>query len=256
LVNEKPLPISNVFWANMAGYLGNNILPARAGELVRATYLASKNNISVPFALAVGLAERLVDLIALIILGSLALSSTKIISPAFQSALKGISIIGLIGLAAVFVLPHFSKLVEHSIMSIPKLKEVQKLKLNDFLQQFLNGLTSLHSFKRSALFIGLTGLIWLTDAFGTVILSYILNIPLLLQQAFVLIAALGLSSAIPSTPGYVGVYQFVAVTTLAPFGISQPDALALILITQILGYLVIGFWGLASLWQFNKYMQS
>ena len=256
LVGEKPLPILNVFWANMAGYLGNGILPARAGELVRAAYLAQKNNISASFALAVGLVERLVDLIALIILGSLALSSTMIIPLAFQSALKGISIIGLIGLAAIFILPRFGNLFRSSIMSMPKLKEVYKLKLNDFLQQFLNGLTSLHSFKRAALFTGLTGLIWLMDAIGAVILSYILNIPLLLQQAFVLLAALGLSSAIPSTPGYVGVYQFIAVIALTPFGISQADALAYILISQILGYLVIGFWGLISLWQFNKHMEA
>jgi len=132
------------------------------------------------------------------------------------------------------------------------LKEAHKIKLDHFLQQFLSGLRSLYSFKRVIQFTGLTGLIWLMDAIGTVFLAYILKIPLLLQQAFVLLAALGLSSAIPSTPGYVGVYQFVAVTILAPFGISKADALAYILISQILGYLIIVFWGLLSLWQFNK----
>ncbi len=256
LVSEKPLPISNVFWANMAGYLGNNILPARAGELVRAAYLARKNNISASFALAVGLVERLIDLIALIVLGSLALSSAGIVSPIFQNALNSISIIGLIGLSAIFILPRFGELAGHWIMAFPVLKEIHKVKLNHILQQFLIGLKSLHSLKRAALFTGLTALIWLMDALGTVILSYILNIPLLLKQAVVLIAALGLSSAIPSTPGYVGVYQFVAVTTLAPFGISQADALAYIIIAQILGYILIGFWGLASLWRFNKHVQT
>jgi uncharacterized membrane protein YbhN (UPF0104 family) len=53
-------------------------------------------------------------------------------------------------------------------------------------------------------------------------------------------------------PGYVGVYQFVTVTTLAPFGISKTHALAYILISQILGYIIIGFWGLVGFWQFNK----
>ena len=252
LTSEKPLPMSNVFWANMAGYLGNNILPARAGELVRAAYLARKNNISASYALAVGLVERLMDLIALIVLGSFALSSIGVVSPVFQNALKGVSILGLIGLVVIFVLPHFEELAGHLIMTLPVLKEAHKIKLDHFLQQFLSGLKSLHSFKRIVQFTGLTGLIWLLDAIGTVLLTYILRIPLLLQQAFVLLAALGLSSAIPSTPGYVGVYQFVAVTTLAPFGISKADALAYILISQILGYLIIGFWGLLSLWQFNK----
>lgn len=252
LTSETPLPVSNVFWANMAGYLGNSILPARAGELVRAAYLGRRNDVSASFALAVGLVERLMDLVTLIILGSLALSSAAIVSPVFKNALNGISIFGLIGLIAIFILPRFDALIRRLILALPILKETHKLKLDDFLRQFISGLRSLHSVTRAAQFIILTGIIWLMDALGTVFLSFILNIPLLIQQAFVLLAALGLSSAIPSTPGYVGVYQFVAVTTLAPFGISNADALAFILISQILGYLVIGFWGLLSLWQFNK----
>jgi len=255
LTNEKKLPLANVFWANMAGYLGNNILPARAGELVRAAYLARKNNIGASYALAVGLVERLMDLIALIVLGSFALSSTGVVSPVFQDALRGVSILGLFGLITIFVAPHFEKLIGRIIMAFPILGETHKIKLEHFIQQFLNGLKSLHSFKRTVQFTGLTALIWLMDAVGAVLLAYILKIPLLLQQAFVLLAALGLSSAIPSTPGYVGVYQFVAVTTLAPFGISKADALAYILTSQILGYIIIGFWGILSLWQFNKKVQ-
>ena len=73
-----------------------------------------------------------------------------------------------------------------------------------------------------------------------------------LDQALVLLAALGLSSAIPSTPGYVGVYQFVAATVLVPFGFSRPDALAYILISQVFNYVVVSFWGLLGLWQLNR----
>lgn len=252
LASEKTLPISNVFWANMAGYLGNNILPARAGELVRAAYLAQKNSISTSYALAVGLVERLMDLIALIVLGALALSFTGIVSPVFQNTLKGISALGLIGLTSIFVLPYFSQFAGRMFIALPILKEMHKIKLEYFLQQFLSGLKSLRSISRVVQFTALTGLIWMIDAISVVFLAYILHIPLLIQQAFVLLAALGLSSAVPSTPGYLGVYQFVAVTTLAPFGIPRADALAFILISQALGYIIIGFWGLLSLWQFNK----
>jgi len=52
--------------------------------------------------------------------------------------------------------------------------------------------------------------------------------------AFLLIAALGLGSALPSTPGYIGIYQFVAVTVLVPFGFSRSDAIAYILVAQAL----------------------
>jgi glycosyltransferase 2 family protein len=64
-----------------------------------------------------------------------------------------------------------------------------------------------------------------------------------------LIAALGLSSAAPSTPGYVGIYQFVAVTVLAPFGFARDEALAFILATQAVNvYAVVIVWGTLGLW--------
>ncbi len=60
---------------------------------------------------------------------------------------------------------------------------------------------------------------------------------------------MGLSSAIPSTPGYVGVYQFVAVTVLVPFGFPRADALACSLVLQVMNDAVVTFWGLLGLWQ-------
>ena len=68
-----------------------------------------------------------------------------------------------------------------------------------------------------------------------------------ISAAFLLIAGLGLGSALPSTPGYVGIYQFVAVTVLEPFGFSRTDAIAYILVAQALRYVVIGFWGALGL---------
>jgi uncharacterized protein (TIRG00374 family) len=256
LSGERVLPVSHVFRANMTGYLGNNLLPARAGELLRATYFARQDQMSISYALAVGLVERLMDLMVLIILGGLALSSLEVMPPVFQNGLKVVCVFGIVVLAAVFMLPFFQNLIESAVMKSSFLKEEHKIKLEQFLQQFITGLKSLHSTGRVLQFISITFLVWLVDALGLMLLAYIFEMTLLLQQALLLLAALGLSSVIPSTPGYVGVYQFVAITTLAPFGISQPDALAFILASQIVGYIVVGFWGVLSLWQLNRDSQS
>ncbi|MHC1732040.1 MAG: lysylphosphatidylglycerol synthase domain-containing protein [Bacteroidales bacterium] len=69
------------------------------------------------------------------------------------------------------------------------------------------------------------------------------NLTLSIPQAFILLAALGLSSAIPSTPGYVGVYQIVAVAVLVPLGFRQEDALVYILAYQAFNYILVGVWG-------------
>jgi uncharacterized membrane protein YbhN (UPF0104 family) len=63
---------------------------------------------------------------------------------------------------------------------------------------------------------------------------------------------LGLGSALPSTPGYVGIYQFVAVEVLTPFGFSRASVIALMVLVQVLQYVSTGLWGLMALWRFRK----
>ena len=252
LSSEKLLPASNVFWANMSGYLGNSILPARAGEFVRAAYLAKRNEMRTSFVLATGLAERLVDVIALVILGSFSLVLIGITSQEFQTGLAVMTVLGISGLGMVLISPHFGGLTEKAIARIPYLSADRRDRCTRVMQQFLRGLQSLIHFKRAAIFALFTALIWLMDGLGVVILSRALYLPLNLPQASVLLAGLGLSSAIPSTPGYIGVYQFVAVAVLEPFGISRADAVALVLFSQVLGLFVALVWGGLALWRVSR----
>jgi hypothetical protein len=102
---------------------------------------------------------------------------------------------------------------------------------------------------RGFAFAGMTILIWLTDAVGTMIGARAFGFSLSLPIAVMLLAGLGLSSAIPFTPGYVGVYQFVAVAVLVPLGFPRSGVLAYIIVAQALGYVIITVWGLLGLWQ-------
>jgi len=73
------------------------------------------------------------------------------------------------------------------------------------------------------------------------------------RLAMLLIVALSLSSALPSTPGYVGVYQFVAVRVLQPFGISPSVAIAFMLVSQAISYAVTGVLGLLAMTWFTPF---
>jgi glycosyltransferase 2 family protein len=79
-----------------------------------------------------------------------------------------------------------------------------------------------------------------------------LGLSMPLSVAFLLIAGLGLASAVPSTPGYVGIYQFVAVSILVPFGFNPTNAIAYILFAQALSYLLIGFWGALGVMRYRR----
>ncbi len=243
---EKPVAVPSVFLANMAGYLGNAVLPARTGELIRAAYLAKKEAIPIAFALATGLTERLMDVVALVILGALSLSFTRLTSSKLVMSLNLMGTIGIVSVIAIVLLPRFASQIETMVGNLPLLRAQQKEKLRSFVCNFLTGLASLSNIKRAAFFTILTGMIWLIDATGTMFLSYILSLSLTLPQAFVLLAALGLSSAIPSTPGYVGVYQFAAILALSPFGFSEAEAVALVLVSQIMNLIVVSLWGIIA----------
>ncbi len=115
---------------------------------------------------------------------------------------------------------------------------------------------SLRNGRRLLSFLLLTVVIWLIDGLGTIIGVRVISQNLNLGQALILLSALGLSSALPSTPGYVGIYQFIAVTVLIPFGFSKSEGLAYILISQVIGYIIISVLGLIGLWQINHMEHS
>ena len=227
----------------MSGYLANNVLPARAGELVRAVYIGKENDIAISFTLATGLVERFLDLIALVIIGSITLTVSGIISAQLQDALKIMTIVAVVGLAGILAVPYMGKRIISLIPSLPMIQPSVKEKVEGFLRQFLRGVEALHHPARAGIFILFTLIIWAMDGIGVVMLAQTLHIKVQLTQSLLLLSSLGLSSAIPSTPGYVGVYQFVAKVVLQAFGISSADALALIIFLQAMNFLTVTAWG-------------
>ena len=147
-----------------------------------------------------------------------------------------------IGIAGIVLLPRLERPLLKILGYLPFGARLQSL-----TRQFLMGLRALHHPWRAFQFLLLTALIWPLDGLMAVCVGASLGVPLGFARGMILIAALGLSSAVPSTPGYVGVYQFAAVSVLAPLGIDREDALAIVLLLQAAIYLVMTVAGLAGI---------
>lgn len=252
LSTKTPVSGMNVFWANMSGYLGNLILPARAGEIVRAVYISLKENIQTAFALAAGISERLVDLAALVIVSAVTLQMVGSYPASILGALQFFSFVAVLGVIFLFMLPITFQSIERGIKRSSYSDHPIVLRIKSFLEAFVDGLSSLLHVERFIPFLLYTALIWVMDGAGMVFLSYSVGEELTMTQSLLLISALGISSAIPSTPGYVGVYQFVAILVLTPIGFSKESALAFILLVQVINLLVVSVWGGMGLWQFGR----
>ncbi|HTS47508.1 MAG TPA: lysylphosphatidylglycerol synthase transmembrane domain-containing protein [Bryobacteraceae bacterium] len=234
---EGSLDVLTVFWANMAGYLGNNFLPARAGELVRSVLISSRSTLTKTYVLTTALSERLMDVIALALAGSLAL---WVVSPQphwMAAAARTMALAGLAGVVAAVALPHTDAAWMSLLRRLP-LPPVIAKSLTHILEQIFLGLRAFHDWQRFWKFALLTGAVWFSDACATVIGGRALGLHVSFPVAVLLIAGLGFSSAIPATPGFIGIYQFIYVSVLTLFGISRDGALAFSLVSQVMGYLL------------------
>ncbi len=243
---EGDVSVSTAFWATAAGYFGNNFLPARAGEVVRTMMISGSSKLSKAFVLTTALSERLADAIALVTISALVLLTLPSRPGWLSQAAKPFAIAGAFGLLALAVLPYLEKCFK-SITCAVRLPKNFEESLHHLIEHVLRGIKSFHHPSRLGGFLSLTAVIWLLDALTTIVGARALSLNISFASALLLIAGLGLGSALPSTPGYVGVWQFVAVNVLTPFGVSRTDAIAYILFYQALLYVVIGFWGILAL---------
>jgi uncharacterized membrane protein YbhN (UPF0104 family) len=231
---EERLSVGTVFSATMAGYLGNSFLPARAGELVRTLAIGARSSLSKTYILTTALSERLMDAIALVLWSSLILLGTEAKPRWMVDLSRTTALVAGAGALAIALLPHMEGLCRN--------------RLPRFAGQVLLGVRAFHNLGRLLGFTALTVAIWMTDAFGVMLGAYGLHLYFSFTVAMLLLTGLGLGSALPSTPGYVGIYQFVAVTVLTPFGIGRDAALAYILVAQASACVVTLALGLPSLY--------
>lgn len=247
LMLQKVVPYRQVFFAMHAGYLLNNLLPFRLGELGRA-YLLGKDGLGFWRILPSILIERAFDMIfaAALLLGSLpfvlnAANSGGIVIIVGVVVLLGLVVLHLLARYRHWAIQQFERLGARW----PFVLRVGKQRLQDFLE----GLGALTSFSRFA------GIFLLVSAgWCAAVLLHIFFLRAyypearLIHVTFLLgVAALGV--AIPSSPGYIGVYEAVIVGALAVFEIPFSTAFAFA-VTAHLAYFIItgvlGAYGLSS----------
>ena len=248
---EGAVSVPTAFWATAAGYFGNNFLPARAGELVRTLMISSRSGLDTAYVLATALSERVADAVVLVLISAVVLLTQPAQPGWLAIAAKSFAILGLLGALMIAVLPRLESLGKIVLARAP-LPAAVGARLTAMMEHSLRGIRAFHNGRRFLAFSSLTAAIWSLDAVGTIVIGNALGLHIPLPVAFLLIAGLGLGSALPSTPGYVGIYQFVAVTVLTPFGFSRTDAIAYILVAQALMYVVIGLWGSLALLRYRR----
>ena len=174
----EPVAMGTAFAVNASGQMGNMVLPARLGDLFRATTMA-RAGLSKGFCLATVFAERVLDAGFLVLVSSLALTTFSTLPSWLNRSSWILAAAALAGLAITLFLPKFEVEVQRTIVRLAPRK--LHARLQHVAREFLLGLRSFHHAGRAMGFLSCTVLIWILDGSGIMLLGRALSIVSMIQ---------------------------------------------------------------------------
>jgi uncharacterized protein (TIRG00374 family) len=242
---SAPVHFGRLFRAIAAGNFANACLP-RTGEIARAIVYGSRHGTTPAYVLATVVAERLADTLAILALAVAGAVAAPQQAEWLRVAAAPLAMLGFVCCVALLGAGRVEAVARVVLDRLPIAPGLRSRALEPSRQIGL-GLSTLQDVRRAVAFATLSVVIWGVDIAATLLIGTALRLAVPLPAACLLIAALGLTSVLPATPGYVGLYQFAAVMTLGPFGLSRADAIAFILVFQAVTLVVFTAWGAIGL---------
>lgn len=218
----RPVSIQRLFPLVTIGYMGNNIYPARAGELLRSYVLRRKEGIAMSASLATVILERLFDGLALLLFIGIALPSAPLPPELTGLALFLSMAFGVVLLVILAIVAQPKTLSSFSGWMINRfVPERWRSPAQCMLNNVITGLMALRKPSTIALIFGLSCLIWLVETctYWFVMHAFALNIPF--PVLMLMAAVVNLFTTIPSTPGHIGVFDAPGIFILTRAGLGQ-----------------------------------
>ena len=219
----KPVPYRRMLGYTYVGYLANNVLPARLGEVVRAHAAGEGENLSRTTVLGTIVVERVVDTVIVVGLAALAVVVLSVRGVMQSAVLLGAAFVALlvVGLAiamALHRLPGADRVVAYA-SRWPRLVELGR--------RLREGLAVAGRPKTLTAALVLSAVAWSASITTTLAAGQAVGIELTLAQGALLCAGVALATIVPSGPGYVGTFELTFVSIAAGFGIGRDEAFAM-----------------------------
>lgn len=232
----KKIPTRTMFPIVCIGYMGNNIYPARAGEVLRAVVLKRREGVPISASLATVIVERVFD--GVVMLAFVFLNLPELARLTQDSGMLGtvnirdlalIGAVAFIGALLVFLLaamfPHVTERIVNSFID-RFLPGRFRSKTRDLALRFLSGLESLRSPQEAFMVFLTTCIIWLleTGKYWIVMQAFtgmqgVTFFALMLMNGIV-----NLATTLPSAPGYIGTFDAPGIALLTAYGVPQAIA--------------------------------
>jgi hypothetical protein len=212
----------------LIGYLANNVLPARLGELVRSHYLGDREGISRASALGTVVVERVVDLVAVIAIASVALLVLSVRGIVASAVLVGAAVTGLfLVVLALGIVAHRLPGADRVRAAVERWPQVREL-----ASRLQGGLAVAGKPRTLAEALGVSVVAWTVAILAWAAVGQSIGVQLSIGQAALLSSGVALASAIPAGPSNLGTFELAAVGIGNAIGVPADSAFALALIVH------------------------
>ncbi|MBN1594102.1 MAG: flippase-like domain-containing protein [Candidatus Coatesbacteria bacterium] len=265
----KRIGVGPSFSATVIGFTASNILPMRAGEFVRAYVLAKNESIRATSTFATIVVERLCDgfcVLAILVLAltvmpfpetpdlaTLSGPMQKIVTAITQERLRyfGFSTLGLyLGIILVLVFLHFApkkteKFISTILFFAPK-NVVHKI--TELLLSFAEGIASINTPMQAGNVLLWSLFTWGSIVFGPWLLSLSFGLSLPIYMGFFVTAILALGVMLPSSPGFIGIFQLATAAAMVLLGVQEQIATSYALMLWALSIIPVTILGFMLCW--------
>ena len=253
LGGKVPLIVS--IWAECIGYLFTNVLPLRMGEPARVVVMSGRSGIPVVQVAATALLERLLDVATIISMLILVLPWMSVPTLVTQAGLLFGSMV-VVGFMVLFLAVRNAERSERLLKRIlSRLRIPHADALVARWQELVDGLRVMADWGVAIQIIGWSAATWVcSTSVWWCVMQMFQPAASPLEAAFVVVAA-SLAVAVPSSPGFIGVFQLVGQQALViPFGdkYTPTNALGITLVAHLVYYLLTTLLGIIGLWQFGE----
>ena len=231
LVDEGAVPRrADTYALTCVGYMGNNVLPARAGDAIRMVLMAPRAQTSMRTVIGTLLAERLLDVAVLVVI----------------FVVVGYGLLGEVGGDKVEIIV----LVAGAVL-VGGLVAYRFVRRNDRLVAFLTPIASatlgLRRAHHGLLLLGMTVLIWAIEAGVWMSAGATIGFGMDPIEGLYIVALASVFSLIPSGPAYAGTQDAAAILGIKALGGTGAQAVAYIVMLRFIIVVPITLVGLVLL---------
>jgi uncharacterized protein (TIRG00374 family) len=252
----KDTSMGNLFSSTIIGYMANNLLPARIGELIRAYVLGNKEGIDKSSVLATLVLDRLLDGLSVIALLGVTLVMLELPS-GMEGPQKWLEYGGTV--TVVFYLVIIIALAALKLWSAPAIALLQRV-LKPFPERvgqkgialadsFLTGIRFPAQWSKNLGLILSSALIWALAVWTVDLILSAFGIVLPLTASLFILVLIVFAIMVPSSPGYVGTYHAACMYALMAFSLPKEQALSIALIIHGMNFFpvtLLGLWYVAK----------